>query len=108
SLMAPMADPRNCDFIFGFSETLAASADGEDPFRISEGAVPVAKGESVSEQIPGGAAWNMGVAPSGEVSGMVQYNPEEFDGETVAGWVAAYRRIVLAVLADPERDWRTL
>jgi hypothetical protein len=50
----------------------------------------------------------MGVAPSGEVSGAVQYNPEEFDEATVAGWVAAYRRILLAVLADPERDWRTL
>ncbi|MFF3070565.1 condensation domain-containing protein [Kitasatospora sp. NPDC057936] len=108
SLMAPMADPRNCDFIFGFSETLAAPAGGADPFLFSEGTVPVAKGESASEQIPGGAAWNMGVAPSGEISGMVQYNPEEFDEETVAGWVAAYRRIVLAVLADPERDWRTL
>ncbi|WP_195910960.1 condensation domain-containing protein [Streptomyces kaniharaensis] len=108
SLMAPMADPRNCDFIFGFSESLAASPGAGDPFLISESTVPVAKRESVTEQIPGGAAWNMGVTASGEVSGTLQFNPEEFDAGTAAGWVEAYRSIVLGVLADPDRDWRTL
>lgn len=111
SLMAPMADPRNCDFIFGFAESLQSFAGGgpaQDPFRISEASVGVRKAESVSEQIPGGAAWNMGVNSTGEVSGALQYNPEEFDDRTAAEWVAEYVRIVTNAAGDPDRAWKTL
>ncbi|MEC3993090.1 condensation domain-containing protein [Actinacidiphila sp. DG2A-62] len=110
SLMAPMADPANCDFIFGFFESPSLDAEGpaDDPYRIADRTVGVQKRETVSEQIPGGAAWNMGVASTGEIRGALQFNPEEFDESTAAGWVAEYRRIVVAATAAPEREWKAL
>jgi non-ribosomal peptide synthetase component F len=111
TLMAPMADPGNCDFIFGFFESPVSLGSGDpaqDPFRISERTTGVPKRESVSEQIPGGAAWNMGVASTGEVRGGLQYNPGEFDESTVADWVSEYCRIVVAAVDEPDREWKTL
>jgi hypothetical protein len=45
---------------------------------------------------------------SGEVFGCLQYNTDELDERTVAGWVAEYCRLVAAAVADPDGDWRTL
>jgi hypothetical protein len=111
SLMAPMADPANCDFIFGFFESpvsLAAEGPADDPYRIADATAGVQKIRTVSEQIPGGAAWNMGVASTGEIRGALQFNPGEFDETTAAGWVAEYCRIVVAAVAEPGRAWKTL
>jgi hypothetical protein len=111
SLMAPLADPHNCDFIFGYFESPFKGAAGEgarEQFRIAEDSRGVVKRERASEQIPGGAAWNMGVASSGELIGGVHFNPEEFDERSVAEWVAEYCRILAAALADPDRDWKSL
>jgi hypothetical protein len=80
--------------------------------------VPIAEGarkiherlEQTSEpgDIPSGMVWNMDAKPSGELSGGVIFNPEEFDESTVAGWAADLRRILTGAVADPDRDWKTL
>jgi len=111
ALMAPLADPGNCDFIFGYFEPPFTSAAGEpsrDPFRIAESSSGIRKRERVSEQIPGGAAWSMGVIPSGEVNGGLQFNLEEFDERTVAGWVSDYCRILVLAVDEPDREWKAL
>ena len=80
--------------------------------------VPIAEGarkiherlEQTSEpgDIPSGMVWNMDAKPSGELSGGVIFNPEEFDESTVAGWASDLRRILTGAVADPDRDWKTL
>jgi condensation enzyme len=111
TLMAPLADPANCDLIFGYFESPFASLglDGlTEVFRISEGTSTVIRKERISEQVPSGAAWSIGALVNGEIRGGLQYNPDEFDDSTAEGWVSDYLRIVTAALADPDGDWSAL
>ncbi|HJQ02754.1 MAG TPA: condensation domain-containing protein [Jatrophihabitans sp.] len=107
TLMAPLADPANCDLIFGYFES--PFADGlAEAFRISERTSTVIRKERISEQMPSGAAWSIGALASGEIRGGLQFNPEEFDDSTAHRWVSDYARIVTAALADPDGDWSAL
>lgn len=109
SAWAAARDPANCNTIFGYFESPFAAADGSrEAFRFSEGTRTVRRRSRQSEQMPGGAAWNLALDPGGELSGYVQFNPGEFDVETVERWVRDYCRLVAAAVADPDRDWRTL
>jgi condensation enzyme len=110
SLLAPLADPRACDFIYGFMELPipAGPGDASNPFLIAEGTQSVYANPRTSEEMPGGAAWNMGLVPNGEIFGYVQFNPDEFDDATVSRWVAEYERIVAAAVAGPDRAWDAL
>jgi condensation enzyme len=105
-LMAPTKEPRNCDTIFGFFQ---AQFDG-DAQRIADGAHEVIERglEGDSADLPRGAAWTMNVVPSGELTGWVQYNLDEFDERTVAGWTEAFSRILTRAVADPDSEWKTL
>jgi hypothetical protein len=49
----------------------------------------------------------MRLLPSGELTGCIQFNLEDLDERTVAGWAAGYQRILAAAATDPDRDWRT-
>ncbi|MGW3959556.1 condensation domain-containing protein [Amycolatopsis sp. NPDC005003] len=105
-LMAPLADPRNCDFIFGyfqspFSEPVLPLAGGAQEIR------GAATAGSVSQEMPGGAAWTLQTLPSGALSGCVQFNPDEFDPATITGWTTGYQELLTALLAEPDRFWKT-
>jgi len=110
TLMASVAHPHNCDFIFGYQEPPISrgTADEKNPFQIAERSTVVRQRGRTSEEMPGGAAWNLTLVPSGEISGAVRFNPEEFDESTVAGWVSDYCRIVAEAVADPDREWKAL
>ena len=58
--------------------------------------------------IPTGVVWNLSTALSGELSGGVLFNLDEFDEGTVAGWAAGLRRILAGAVREPDRDWRLL
>jgi hypothetical protein len=59
--------------------------------------------------IPPGVVSNlMPPAPSGQLSGGVLFNLDEFDESTVAGWAAGLRRILAGAVREPDRDWRLL
>ncbi|HLJ98963.1 MAG TPA: condensation domain-containing protein [Streptosporangiaceae bacterium] len=58
--------------------------------------------------IPSGVVWNLGAGPSGELTGGVLFNLDEFDESTVAGWAASLRRILAGGVREPDRDWRLL
>jgi hypothetical protein len=105
-LMAPLADPRNSDFIFGFFQ----SPFGEPVLPLAGGAREIhgaAAAGSVSQEMPGGAAWTMQTLPSGALSGCVQFNPDEFDPATITGWTAGYQELLSALVAEPDRFWKT-
>ena len=105
-LMAPAADPRHCDFIFGYFQP----PFGESALRIAGGAREIRSGAtagSVSQEMPGGAAWTMKALPSGALSGCLQFNPDEFDPATITGWTQGYRELLPALLAQPDRFWKT-
>ena len=111
TLAAPLAEPGNCDFIFGYFESPFAGAGAakvRELFRIAEDTQTVVRSERTSEQMPGGAAWSMGALPTGELRGGLQFSPEEFDESTVIHWVSDYDRILANGVADPDRDWTTL
>ena len=52
--------------------------------------------------------WNLSEQSSGELSGGVLFNLDEFDESTVAGWAAGLRRILAGGVSEPDRDWRLL
>ena len=106
-LSEPLADPSNCYVVFGYWDASLSGATGA-PYRIGESASVVTRHSRVSEKLPGGVTWNMGMSPSGEVAGGVQYNSAVFEDETIAGWVSDFCRILAAAMADPEQDWRQL
>jgi hypothetical protein len=103
----PLADPYNSYVVFGYWDASLTSAIG-GPFQIGESASVIRKRSRVSERLPSGACWNMGMAPSGQVSGGLQYSTEVFEEATVAGWVSEYCRILAAAMTDPDQDWRRL
>jgi hypothetical protein len=85
---------------------------GDDPtFPIAEGARRaddrMLEGSEVHD-IPSGMVWNLSVQPSGELSGGVLFNLDEFDESTVAGWAVGLRRILAGGVREPDRDWRLL
>jgi non-ribosomal peptide synthetase component F len=106
-LTRPLDDPRMCYFIFGMFQP--PQFDDKE-FQIADGAYQIRERvvqEAESSEIPEGFAWHMDVLPSGEVTGRVLYNLDEFDEDTVVGWMSAYRRIVSAAAAEPDRAWKT-
>lgn len=106
-LMQPNDDSRRTNFILGihqppFPDSELNLAGGATEIRRRVLPAPVAS------WIPHGVAWAMRLLPSGELTNCIQYNLEELDESTVAGWADSYRRIVTAAAADPDRDWRAL
>jgi condensation enzyme len=62
----------------------------------------------VGPWIPHGVAWSLQLVAGDELAGRVQYNREDLDDSTVAGWAAAYRRILAAGAADPDQAWKAV
>jgi condensation enzyme len=58
--------------------------------------------------IPSGMVWNLFAEPTGDLSGGVLFNLDEFDESTVAGWAAALRQILASAVRDPDQDWTQL
>jgi non-ribosomal peptide synthetase component F len=85
---------------------------GEDlTFGIAEGARWATNGMLEGQEvhdIPSGTVWNLSAGQSGELSGGVLFNLDEFDESTVAGWAAGLRRILAGAVREPDRDWRLL
>ena len=64
--------------------------------------------EDGQRDIPSGMVWNLGLPPSGTLSGSVLFNLDEFDESTVAGLAVNLRRILASAVRDPDQDWKTL
>jgi condensation enzyme len=97
------------------SQFIIANQEGEPgedlTFGIAEGARwainQMLQGSEVHD-IPSGTVWNLSAGPSGELSGGILFNLDEFDESTVAGWAAGLRRILAGAVREPDRDWRLL
>jgi condensation enzyme len=101
------ADLRTSQFIISCHE----SQQGDDLiFPIAEGAcqIEVRLDEDGPRDIPSGMVWNLDLPPSGNLSGSVLFNRDEFDESTVAGWAADLRRILASAVRNPDQDWKTL
>jgi hypothetical protein len=68
---------------------------------------PMLEGQEVHD-IPSGTVWNLFAPSSGELSGGVLFNLDEFDESTVAGWAARLRQILASAVRDPDQDWKLL
>jgi condensation enzyme len=104
--MKSREDLRTSQFII--SDT--PSPSGDDPvIPIADGACRVSVGMSQEEEhdIPSGVVWHLGAGPD-KLIGHVQFNLDEFDENTVQGWVAGLRRILVGGVSEPDQDWRLL
>jgi hypothetical protein len=97
------------------SQFIIANQQGQlgddDIIPIAEGARGVGGGMlqgSEVHDIPTGVVWNLSRTLSGELSGGVLFNLDEFDESTVAGWAGDLRRILAGAVREPDRDWRLL
>jgi condensation enzyme len=100
-------DLRTSQFIISCHE----SQQGDDLiFPIAEGArqIEVRLDEDGPRDIPSGMVWNLDLPPSGNLSGSVLFNRDEFDESTVAGWATDLRRILASAVSNPDQDWKTL
>ncbi len=99
---------RTSQFIISYTQ----SEPGDDPvLPIAEGARMVLRRLSQGPEhhdIPSGTVWNLSDELSGELTGGVLFNLDEFDDSTVRGWVAGLRRILTGGVSEPDRDWRLL
>jgi condensation enzyme len=108
-LRAPLREPGRCRF-FAFSmfvshveDSLLEFADGS--YQVRE---EVLQEESEGADLGGGFVWDMDLVPSGELTGTLRFNLDEFDQQTVVGWVSAFRRILAGGVLDPDAAWRQL
>lgn len=60
----------------------------------------------VGAWIPHGVAWALHLAPDGALHGCVQYNREELDDATVAGWARTYQDLLTEGARQPDAPWR--
>ena len=102
-------DPWRCNF---FAFNMPQSHVDDTDLDFADGATEVRKGavekESESMDLADGVVWAMDLLDTGELTGTLRFNVEEFDEDVVSGWVASYQRILTAGVQDPERDWTTL
>jgi hypothetical protein len=106
-LMAPNEDPQKTNCIVGifqppFDAAASQIADGCHEICTRSPLTPV------DVWIPHGVAWSLHLPPSGELCAHVQFNLEELDESSVAGWVSSYQRILCGAASDPDREWRAL
>jgi hypothetical protein len=97
------------------SQFIIANIQGQfgDDFHlpIAEGAYEIEERllqEPVHHDVPSGLVWNVGVAPSGELSSDILFNLDEFDESTVQGLTAGLRQVLTSAVDEPDRDWRLL
>ncbi|HEY2575116.1 MAG TPA: condensation domain-containing protein [Streptosporangiaceae bacterium] len=104
---APHDDPRNSQVVLGMYQ---AQSDGAE-LPIADGAYAIFERTLPSPEtsdIPTGMAWSMAITGSGELTGNVVYNLDEFDEQKVAGWASDYNRILSRLASEPDREWRQL
>jgi len=106
-LTEPNEDSRRTGFVLGIHQPPFPDAELNLASRAAELRRRVLPAP-VASWIPYGVAWAMQLLPTGELANRIQFNLEELDESTVAGWATSYQRIVTTVAADPDRDWRTL
>jgi condensation enzyme len=106
NLMAPLADPMLCKIVFSMPQPRV----GDSEIELGDGAYEV-RGEIVQHEaesvdLANGSTWDMDLLPSGVLTGTVRFNLDDFDLDTVTGWVSAYSRILSGGVLDPDGEWR--
>lgn len=106
--ITPRQDRRTSQFIIASQQGQL----GEDlTFPIADSARWASNGPleaTEAHDIPSGMVWNLSSRPTGELSGDILYNLDEFDQETVAGLAARLRQILASAVQAPDEDWRQL
>jgi hypothetical protein len=108
-LQAPRGEPGRCRF-FAFSMFVSHVEDSLLEFADSSYEVreEVVQEESEGADLGGGFVWDMDLVPSGELTGTLRFNLDEFDHQTVVGWVSAFCRILAGAAEDADAAWRQL
>jgi condensation enzyme len=108
AVMEPLNDPMVCKVTFSMPQPHVNSAE----FAFGEGAYEVRK-EVVQHEEEGvdlarGSTWDMDLLPSGELTGTIRFNRDNFDLDTVAAWASAYHRILSDGVLNPDSEWKKL
>jgi condensation enzyme len=107
NLMEPLREPMLCNFFaFSMRQGYVDDADlkfADGSYQVRE---EVVQHEDESADLADGFVWDMDMLPSGELTGTVRFNLDEFDEDTVIGWASAYHRILSAGVLDPDGEWK--
>jgi condensation enzyme len=106
-LMEPNEDARKTNCIFGAFEDIFS----DSALQIGESSSEIYTRTGLTQigsWIPHGVAWSVRALSSGDVSGCVQFNPEDINEGTAAEWCSLYEKILKSGAANPDRDWKAL
>ena len=98
----PLEDPSNSEFSFG----LFQAPFGHGVLQLGDRTTEVHKSVRKTPQNPGGVVLTLSTRAAGELFGCLEYSPEEFDADTVAGWMADYSGLIRKAVTSADRDWR--
>jgi condensation enzyme len=109
NLMAPLADPMLCKIVFSMPQRQIEDAELEfsdsSDYEVRK---EVVQHESEGVDLARGSTWDMDLLASGELTGTVRFNLDNFNLDTVTGWASAYRRILSGGVLDPDGEWKKL
>jgi len=108
AIMEPLNDPMVCKVTFSMPQPHVDNAE----FAFGDGAYEVRK-EVVQHEEEGvdlarGSVWDMDLLPSGELTGTIRFNLDNFDLDSVTGWASAYHRILSNGVLNPDSEWKKL
>jgi condensation enzyme len=90
----------------------ATPQDGAMTLPIAEGAKGLDERplqDAETHDLPGGGTvWYLSMEPAGPLTGLMQFNLDEFEKSTAEGWSAGLKRILASAVRDPDQDWRQL
>jgi hypothetical protein len=107
-LTAPLKDPMLCKIVFSMPQRQIDDADLEFVDGSYEVRKEVVQHESEGVDLARGSTWDMDLLASGELTGTVRFNLDNFNLDTVTGWASAYCRILSGGVLDPDSEWKKL
>ena len=107
-LMRPLDDPMLCRINFSMPQPHVDDTELRFADSSYEVRKEVVQHEEEGVDLARGAVWDMDLLPSGELTGTVRFNLDEFNLATVIGWTSAYCRILSAGVLDPDSEWKRL
>jgi condensation enzyme len=107
-LRAPLGDPMLCKVVFSMPQSQIKDADLEFVDGSYEVRKEVVQHEAEGVDLARGSTWDMDLLKSGELTGTIRFNLDNFNLDTVIGWASAYCRILSGGVLDPDGEWKKL
>jgi hypothetical protein len=103
-VLKPYGDPWSVPFVFNYARPRATASE----IQFADGVTPVAMPPGMpSRNHRGVCPWGFTLLPTGEVCGIVEYEPGLIDAATIDRWIGEFVDLVRVIAEVPEQAWRT-